>query len=390
MNTLSCFSRLGLLWCLLLLAGCVDPYMPDVLTAPPNYLVVDGFINSQGVTTIRLSRSYAVASADAPTVEADASLYIEEEAGARFPLQESTSGTYTSPPLTLDVTKRYRLHISTLAGQQYASDFVPVKTTPPIDNVSWRTPSTGLDILVNSHDDTNNTRYYRWEYEETWEINPPYSPTVEYVNGAMRDIVVLYPTLCWGNARSTRIQIDNTTALNRDVVANYRIRLLPTTSELLRSRYSILVQQHALTKEEYTYWELLRKNTENIGSLFDPQPSQVSGNVKCLTNADEIALGFVGAHSVTEKRIFIRRADLPVTWRVRDGYESCQPPDTVDIIRDRISPAQILASAFTSRAGALPIDPIYSQGVLRGYTAKSADCIDCRKRGTSVKPSFWP
>src|SRR4028118_690000 len=110
MNTLSHFSRLGLLWCLLL-AGCVDPYLPDVLTTPPNYLVVDGFINSQGVTTIKLSRSYAVASADAPTVEADASLYIEEEAGARFPLQESNRGTYTSTPLTLDVTKRYRLHI---------------------------------------------------------------------------------------------------------------------------------------------------------------------------------------------------------------------------------------------------------------------------------------
>ncbi|MEJ7664694.1 MAG: DUF4249 family protein [Hymenobacter sp.] len=47
--------------------------------------------------------------------------------------------------------------------------------------------------------------------------------------------------------------------------------------------YSILVRQYALTPEEFAYWDKLRKNTENLGTLFDPLPSQLSGNVHRLT-----------------------------------------------------------------------------------------------------------
>ena len=386
--------RRALLWCFALLTACTDPYMPDVITSPPSYLVVDGFLNSQGVTTIKLSRTTAIATKTAPPVETKATLYIEEEGGTRFTLRESTTtGTYTSSALTLNTAKRYRLHINTLANKEYVSDYVPVKTTPPIDNVTWQAKSTGLEIYVNTHDATNRTQYYRWETDETWEILPIYNPAVEYVGGRMRDIVTPYPNICWGNAHSTTVQIDKTTALTQDVVADYRLRQLPANSERLYSRYSILVQQHALTQEEYAYWELLRKNTESIGSLFDPQPAQLTGNVHSLSNAADLALGFIGAHSLTERRIFVRRSELPRSWRVLTGYESCLPPDTVFIDRPSPpppNPAAVLASAFGTGSGYLPIETVYTpRGALAGYTAKSRDCVDCRTRGASVRPSFW-
>lgn len=385
--------RRAALWCLLLaIPACTDPYMPDVITSPPNYLVVDGFLNAQGVTTIKLSRTYAVGSKASPPVETKAVVYLEEEAGPRYSLREAPAGTYTSPALVLNTAKKYRLRISTLPKKEYASNFVPVKTTPPIDNVSWRTDGNELNIYVNSHDASSTTQYYRWEYAETWEINPVYAPQVEYVNSRMRDIVVPYPTICWGNAPSTKVLIDKTTNLSQDVVSDFRVQQLTSGSALLNSRYSILVQQQALTKEEYAYWELLRKNTESIGSLFDPQPVQLTGNVHCLDTPADIALGFVGAHSLTEKRIFIGRQELPRAWRVPTGYESCLPPDTVYIDRPPPVryPALILESNFGSGSGFLPIQTLYNlAGGISGYTAKSRDCIDCRTRGTSVRPTFW-
>ena len=380
------------LW--LLLAGCTDAYMPDAISNPPSYLVVDGFLNSQGVTTIKLSRTYAVASKTAIPIETRATVYIEDEAGTRLLLSETAmKGTYTSANLTLNTARRYRLHLNTAAGKEYASDYVPVKTTPAIDAVNWRTDNEGLNINVNTHDDANSTQYYRWDYVETWEILPVYRPVIEYVNNQMRTIVVPYPTICWGNAPSTTVQIDKTTALSQDIVANFRLKQLPASSERLYSQYSILVQQYALTKEEYAYWELLRKNTESIGSLFDPQPAQLTGNIRCLSSPTELALGYIGAHSLERKRIFIRRSELPRTWRVLNGYESCMPPDSVFIDRPSPPPPNptfILQGNFGGGAF-LPIEEIYNQrGVLIGYTAKSKDCIDCRTRGTSVKPSFWP
>jgi hypothetical protein len=394
MRLLSFSARRALLYGLAaLLSACTDPYLPDVIKAPPSYLVVDGFINTQGVTTIKLSRTIAVASAAAPPAEAKATVTIDEEAGPRFPLRESPNGTYASAVLTLNPAKRYRLHINTAAGKEYASDFVVAKTTPPLDKLEWRAEASGLNVYLSTHDATNRTQYYRWQYEETWEIHPTLAPIVEYKNSAIRPLAVLYPKVCWPSARSTAIQLQKTTALTRDEVLDYRLQQLPTNSDRLYSLYSLLVQQHALTKEEYEYWELLRKNTESIGSLFDPQPSQLTGNVHCLTDANEAALGYVGAHSVVEQRIFVRRAELPVRWPIQTGYEGCLPADSVSLYPPGMkppSPEDILRDAF-SVPTYLPIEPYTDlRGRVIGYTAKSLGCVDCRTRGTAVKPSYWP
>lgn len=398
MLILSNAFRWTLLWCLALglCVSCTDDYMPDAVESPPNFLVIDGSINTQGVTTIRLSRTYAIRSTQVPPAETRATVYIEEEGGPRYLLQETParSGTYTSANLTLNIARKYRLHLTTTANGEYASAYVPVKVTPPIDALTWRPTDSGLNVSVSSHDDTGTTQYYRWETEDTWEIIPPYRPDVEYVNNDIRPIAVPFPTICYGTEKAGFVQLYKTTALTKDVVSDFRVRQLATTSERLYTRYSILVRQHALTAPEYAYWELLRKNTENLGSLFDPQPAQLTGNVLCLSNPNELALGFVGAHSITEMRLFISRAELPSNWPRVTGYELCIPPDTLKIPQPGLEPspprATILASFFRTGSPFIPItEARRSTGVI-GYLVKSRDCIDCRLRGTSTKPSFWP
>ncbi|MDQ2770070.1 MAG: DUF4249 domain-containing protein [Bacteroidota bacterium] len=379
---------------LALLPACTDSYLPDVIKAPPAYLVVDGFLNAQGSTTIKLARTYAVGAKTASPVETRASVYLEEEGGTATLLREAPAGTYSSPALTLNPARRYRLHLNTLGGKEYASDFVPVKTTPPIDAVSWQAEASGLNIRLSTHDPANATRYYRWDYTETWEITPVYVPQVEYKLNTLPlpDISVPFPDKCWASAPSTSLLLGNTTTLSQDVVAERLLRVVPANSERLYTRYSILVQQQALTKDEFDYWELLRKNTESIGSLFDPQPARLTGNVRCLNAPAELALGFVGAHSVVEQRIFVARNQLPRIWVPLTGYEACVPPDTVSLINPPVKyPLQALQSYFGNGGNYLPIEPLYNKlGNITGYTAKSRDCIDCRTRGTSVKPSYWP
>jgi hypothetical protein len=383
MRLLSYPMRTVLLWCLAVaLPGCIDPYMPDVIDSTKSYLVVDGIINSQGVTTIVLSRTYDIAAKTAPPVETGATLYVEDEAAARYTLRESTTkGTYTSASLTLSPAKKYRLHIRTIGGKEYASNYVAVKNTPPIDNISWQAATSGLNIYVNSHDDANDTHYYRWSYEETWEIRPLLVPSVEYLNRRMQDIRVPYPQSCWITEKSANIILGNTTSLGRDVVSDQLLRSFSTTSDRLYNKYSILVRQYAQTKEEYEYWSLLKKNTENIGTLFDPLPAQLTGNVHCLNDDTELALGYVGASSVQEKRIFISRGQLPPAWRLLTGYESCVPPDTVKLSN--------VDNTFSNPA-VIPVSPAFSpMGSLQGYTRSGVECVDCRKRGTAVRPSFW-
>ncbi|MET4073944.1 DUF4249 domain-containing protein [Hymenobacter sp. UYCo722] len=366
----------------LLLSSCIDPFTPPSISSPPSYLVVDGFINSRGISTISLSRTYAIALAASPPTETSASVFIEAQSGRRYSLRESAvKGTYVSDPLALPPADTYRLHLTTAAGKEYASTYVPVKTTPPIDTVAWRATGTGVDITMSAHDPANATQYYRFEYAETWEIVSPYIPSLEFLGGRLRPLSVPFPALCWRTVRGTTVQLANTTTLTQDVVASYPLRQLPSTAPQLLRQYSLLVQQHALTKDEYQYWELLRKNTETIGSLFDPQPVQLTGNVQGLgSNAGAIALGYVGAHSLSEKRIFIARRQLPAAWRPLTGYESCMPPDTV-------RPG---AETYAFGTNYLPIYATYKNGGLVGILAATADCIDCRRRGSAIRPSYWP
>ncbi|UOQ73110.1 DUF4249 domain-containing protein [Hymenobacter cellulosilyticus] len=177
-----------LLWLVLLLAlpGCVDPFEPDVINAPQNYLVVAGSINLSGVTTIRLSRTQNVASAAAPVVETKATVSIQDDAGTPYPLTEPAPGTYTSASLALSPARKYRVRVRTAAGREYASELVTGKATPPIGGVTWALEPRGLQVYVNSRDASNNTRYYRWTYTETWEFQSAYRSIIEYVNGSMR------------------------------------------------------------------------------------------------------------------------------------------------------------------------------------------------------------
>jgi hypothetical protein len=375
MTTLRFFVRTTLLWCLaLVLPGCVDPYLPDDISSAKSYLVVDGFINSRGISTIVLSRTYSIQAGTVPPKETRATVYIQDEGSQRFILQETTPGTYTSAALVLSPTKNYRLRIATTGGKEYASAYVQAKVTPVIDNVTWRTSPDGLNIYANAHDDNNATRYYRWEYEETWEIIPFRRPQLEFVNFSFRPITVPFPVICWGSETSKDIKQTKTTSLSRDVVSDYVLRTFSTTNERLRHRYSILVKQYAQTQEEYEYWDLLKKNTEDIGTLFDPLPVQLTGNVRCLSDETELALGYVGAHSVEQRRIFITRSELPATWNISTGYDNC----TADTIKPREQ-----RSVF-SYPGNIPLYEVPG-----GILGTTRDCVDCRLRGTTVRPSFW-
>lgn len=371
------FYLYGLL--LLGLGSCIEPYQPDVIQVAHNYLVVDGFINSKGTTTVRLSRAVPPAGANIPPGEKNARIQIEEEGGPQYPLTEAADGNYKSQPLQLNPTRRYRLRIRTAAGQEYVSAFEQNKITPPIDSVSWEVQPDGLQIYVNTHDPKQNTRFYRWKYEETWEYTTPYYSILEYKDAQIQDRRENI-NLCYRGGSSAGITIGATTQLSQDVVSEYPLVKLPDNSLKIKHKYSILVKQYAQSKEAYSYAEALKKNTENIGTLFDPLPSQLTGNIQCLSNPGEPVIGYVNVTSEEVKRIFIRRPQLPTTWRPLDEYTFC----TLDTI--------LLSEVATTFpvGSVIPVTEAYGEmGLLIGYTASAVDCVDCRVRGTNVKPAFW-
>ena len=362
----------------LLLSGCLQPFQPPEVSGGRGFLVVDGFLNTSGDTTLlRLSRTQNLTEAEAPPAEQRAQVSIEGDKGASYRLTETAGGRYLLVNTLPDAGQQYRLRIRTSAGQEYLSDYVPVKNTPPIDSVNWQANGDGVQVYVNAHDASANTRFYRWEFSETWEFTTPYSLLFTYRKGEQ-----VFPgentTRCWTSTVSRNVILGTSTQLSEDVIYQYPLTLLPSSSEKHQIRYSILVKQYALTREGYDYWQNLKRNTESLGTSFDPQPSQVGSNIRSVSNPDEPVLGFFSAYSVQEKRIFIRRNDLPLSWRRITGYESCYPPDTIKF--SDYPPDKLVTMTFPV-VGELRMPPAYLTSALY--------CADCRTRGTNKPPAFW-
>jgi hypothetical protein len=357
------------------LSGCVEPYVPAVVDAPTSALVVDGFINGNGRTRIKLSRTTSLATSTAPPVEKGAKLVVVDDTGQRYALTEKASGSYQSDSLQLSSARQYQLRITTAANAVYESDRVALKNTPPIDKLAWQIDGNYVQILLSTQDPSGRSRYYRWKLVETWEFNSAFRSTLEYDPKQQQIVGRTTPIYtCWRTERPSTIKQASTAQLSQDALTDVGMFSIPIRAERLKIRYSILVSQWAETPEEFAYYELLRKNTEAVGTVNDPLPTQLTGNVHRVDNASEPVLGFVGASTQQTTRLFIDRQELPFPrfWVFDTPYNSCESADD-------------LPKELFNNPGNIPLS--YYMG--SSFTGATQQCTDCRLRGSNVKPSFW-
>ena len=365
--------------------ACKRDYNPPVLQTNPNYLVVDGFINTgtNSTTAFSLSRTQAIGdSISAYTPELQAQVTITAGNGKTYALQELGNGTYASPQLSLDPSQKYRLKITTHNGSQYLSDTVSTLTAAPIDSLTWYQDDSSGNVIVrvNTHDPAAASHYYRWFYTETWEYHAPLQSELELINGLIyyaidsltQQYLIYY---CWRSDNSTDIVLGNSTAFGQDRISQQPIATIPKGAQKISVRYSILASQYVLTPDAYQYWLILQKNTQNLGTLFDPQPSQLAGNIHCLTNPKEPVIGYLSASSIQQQRLFIDNKQvsnwdtlalecpLRQTDRNPNNFQIYSYPDTL-------------------------WGPYYFSGTTLYLSYRT--CLDCREQGgTLQKPSFW-
>jgi hypothetical protein len=363
----------------LLLIGCKDKY--DIVLRPTDVslLVVEGNLNAgNGGTNISLSKTVMLNDRASFKPVLKARLTVESKNGNTVSLVETgNNGNYVHNNLGLIVGQEYRLRIKTADSKEYLSDYVKVLQTPEIDSITWKRQDDGLMIEANSHDPSNNTLYYKWDYDETWEIRSFYAASYAYIGGVIVATPAVYHYRCWKYDSSHTINIASTAQLVSDVVSHSPLMLIPNGSEKLGVRYSILLRQQAIQKPAYDFLQLMKKNTESVGSIFDAQPSDSRGNIKCISNPGEGVIGFVTAATSTEKRIFITNREA--NWLFN---QSCS---MVEKVRNNPDSIRAWVPAFLpwSAEEQVPGVPIY-------YYMSPAVCVDCTARGGNLQmPVYW-
>lgn len=372
--------------------ACKEPYDPPAIVETKSYLVVEGFINISGETKISLSRSTNLKDTSKIVPERRASVLIENEQNARFMLPESSPGKYTLTASGLTAGAKYRLRIKTTSSE-YLSDFVDALQTPEIDSLNFKIRNNGVQFYSNTHDNSNKIKYYRLDFDETWRYTSLYDSSVEYINSSLEPRTPSKSIFfCWKTNFSNEIILASSNNLASDVIVDNPVSYVSAESGKLSLGYSILVKQYALNKEGFEYWQTLKKNTEQLGSIFDPQPSLASGNIKCLTNPKEPVIGYLSASSITSKRLFFDNKNLPLNSPTYVGPPSVDACEIKEIYVQPIASFANRAALLFSSGDMIPTEPISvpGQGIIF-YKYASKGCVDCRlKGGTTIKPAFWP
>ena len=363
----------------LAISGCREPFFPDI-DKYENILVIDGLITDQvGPHMVRLTRSYSF-DENLPTPEEGAVVTIVDEDQAISTFSEDQPGIYLSTPsLTGEIGKKYKLIVLTADNQTYESEWVGLTRVPDIDSVTYtfeEKPTSdpdqshfGLQVRINTHDETNETRYYRWEWIETWEFITPIKSS-------------FYPdeNQCWKTTRSSTISIGTSEHLSSDVIDDYPLYFISAETNKLRIKYSAMIDQYSMSREAYSYWKSLQDITQNTGSMFDPTPAMVTGNIYNASDPEKPVLGIFQASAVKQKRIFIDRDEIPKFVDIPSGYATCIFYDLTDSVEieyyfDHYFPF---------------VDEYYNGGVQHIIFSNSETCFRCTLAGVNERPDFWP
>ena len=374
----------------LYLSGCKEDYNPLLPPGTQNLLVVEGFINSgTGPTSIKLSRTFNLNDSISVNPEKGALVRVEGDDGNTFSLSGDGAGNYTSAQLPLQPSVKYRIYIKTQRGKEYASEYSEVRNTPAIDSVSWQRNNDGVTFFAHTHNDQDASRYYFWKYEETWEFHSAYHNSIQYVYNTAPNSPVLvdykYPdhhddTLiykCWKTIGSSSIQIGSSENLSSNLIYQ-PIHFIEQGSEKLSVLYSMNLHQYSVSHDAYLFYQKMKKNTEQVGTLFDAQPSLVTGNIKCITDATEQVIGYVEVSQEQSLRMFISKSQLP-GWNYDAGCFTVQIDNQSDSIAKYGS-------------GLLPTLPASEDpfGGIISFYASAPVCVDCTLTHTNQRPAFWP
>ncbi len=367
----------------LALGACVDEYWPEI-TDYENLLVVDGIMtNNDDTTTIYLSRSSSLDYSIFNPVQ-NANVSIVSDHGTTGFLWEREPGEYllTDPSFERKLGKSYNLSIILEDGSAYESGFCLMSEPDPIDSIyteiEYQNSSNpeyvpqGLRYYIDNHSVVHDTSNYLWRIWQTYKYKASF--TLDFLwEGQFVEVEdpdsLMY---CFRTRKVHEIFTYSNKYLDEPRLISYPLVFTSTETKILSIRCRTLVEQINISNEDYTFWEALRKQEENQGSLYSHHPIQVKGNITNINDKSEVVLGNFTVGGSSFKSMYVNRPT-----KLNFYYTICDPDfDGMMFIYD-----------FGPETWPVFVTDIPGQGMALGATEF---CFDCRLEGGSLTPpDFW-
>jgi hypothetical protein len=365
-----------------ILTSCVDEYWPEV-GKYENLLVVEGGItNEVGPYTIKISKSSPIDSSNYIPYP-NCNITISDDIGRLENLVEINEGEYVTSfgGIQGEIGRKYKITISTPDSKTYESDYEELIKPVLIERVyaeieyhddgAYDHTLAGYQFYLDTETSTD-TNFYLWQMEATFHFQSDFGIRW-YFDGRVRPFNPSDSLFnCWTNYKINDLYTFNTTSLLNDQLLKFPLNYVNTEGKHLTKKYSLLVKQNTISKKAFQFWDAIKEQNSDQGSLYSHQPYQIKGNIRNIDDDEEPVLGYFMVNGVDSKRIFVDRIDAPFY------YTKCTIND----------------GSYKAYAEIGWTDPLYYPVYVILYENRRAvpgqPCVDCRQKNGSInKPEFW-
>lgn len=392
-------------------------------------LVVEGTVTNEFKRqTIKLSRT-SFLEQNEQIIEDGATVTVIDDQQNSYTFVQNSLGIYVS---TVEFQAQpdviYNLEIITSNGRQYRSQNTQLSPISQIDELYAEyvdeNNGPGVQVFIDSDNQSSNAQFYRYEYEETYKIVAPLYIPVEVVFSnyveifAGPDINVFFDTdvivraqeeqTCFASATNKNIIQTNTGDLNENTVLRFPIRFISEESgdepieqeeieenktledvSIIRDRYSILVRQYIQSQESYAFYDILNQLGNNDNILSENQPGFVEGNINPINNPDEKVIGFFDVSSVSEKRLFFDASDfnLDIPRYIYECNELSFDYNDNTIADMSLNQRREIYRLSTDFNYYSTLDPRpVGENI---WKIANPECCNCTTVGSNIQPGFW-
>jgi Domain of unknown function (DUF4249) len=378
--------------------SCVEPF--EAKTEPfEAVLVVEGTITNEiKQQEIKLSRTLRLED-EGFEAENNANVKVVDDTQNEYIFKETTPGKYISTTaFNAQPNKSYQLSITTKSGKTYASK--PTKLTEATLNNNLyvsreinKDSINGMAMYIDSFDSTGNSKYYRYEYEETYKIIAPYWYFFDLIAAPeeIDGVYVAYRTqeerICFKTVKSNDIIIKSTNEFGEDRINPFLIRFIDTGNYILSHRYSLLVKQYVLSREAYSYYKTHKDFSESESLFTENQTGFINGNVFSEDAPEEKVIGFFDVSMVFSKRIFFNYTDFYIDERFPPYPKECIPTSpSLEATSTQPESLWAMVKAGTIKFQIENDEP--KPGESQYYVVPRI-CGDCTVLGSNIVPDFW-
>lgn len=298
------------------LIGCVEPIDIDTDDDQGRQLVVEGWVNNvNDIVVVRLLTS-TVSGVGENTLGAGATVSIVTGSGRRVLVEEFTPGLYATlaDPLAGEVGESYQLEIQLADGRSYESEVVTIPEPLAFGQIRD-------EFVENSGTTDEGVEFVNYAHDIFTELrNTEEQHFVQLIARGWSNLRVDYeftpagPLTCW--QRQDPVNREIVLATNTGLSGDFYESLVTRVPVDFRGNYVVEITANTMSAEAFAFWSEAKAQLDRGGGVFDPPFAPVVGNIRNVTDPEEVVLGFFHAYGYSSSRHCYSRLGVPGQFRI--------------------------------------------------------------------------